>query len=369
MILHLVNDEKIINRVIELFDDALEGRNKYVCFLHTKTPQFVHPRDNLSFYDSLENQDPSIEFEKVDKVVVHFLDYSKVCFCNQYVPQNVPVYWILWGGDLYNGLLDHRGYKLLYTRRFYPIRTNLVWLVKKAGYKRRSEREILKFISTRILYFLADCRNEYLLLRKYLPEQTKGIQHRELFYYPVDDVLGPDLLDKWASGNKILLGNSASFTNNHEYALKILSKCSLNGKSVIAPISYGGSVKYKMHIKWLGEKLFGKQFRPLETFLPLEEYNRLMLSAEVCIYGSWRQEAMGNIVIALYLGAKVFLSKYSPLLSWYKEMGIAIYELESINNEQLHTPLTQEQKETNRKILLKRYNRDRVFMLIRDSFS
>lgn len=367
MILHLVDDEKIINRVIELFDEALGQKNNYVCFLHSKVPQLVRPHNDLFFYDGTQN--PSIDFEKVDKVVIHFLSYSKVCFCNQYISQNVPVYWILWGADLYNGLLAHRGYKLLHNRRYFPLKANLAWLAGKIGYRGRSERAVLDFISTRVRYFFADCRNEYLLLRKYLPKQTKDIQHYELFYYPVDDVLGPDLLGKWASGDKILLGNSASFTNNHEYALKLLSKCSLHGKTVVVPISYGGSAKYRMYIKKLGRKLFGNQFQPQETFLPLKEYNQSMLSAEVCIYGSWRQEAMGNIVIALYLGAKVFLSKYSPLLSWYKEMGVTIYELESINDEQLYTSLTEEQKKRNREILQNRYNKDRMLELIRDSLS
>lgn len=366
MILHLVDDEKIINRIIDLFDEVLGEENSYVCFLHSEAPQLVRPHTNLSFYDGTQN--PGIDFEKVDKVVIHFLSYSKVCFCNQYIPQNVPIYWALWGADLYNGLLANRGYKLLYNRRYIPLRANLVWLAERMGYRGRSERTILNFISTRVRYFFADCRNEYLLLQKYLPEHTRNIQHRELFYYPVDDVLGSELLGKWVSGNKILLGNSASFTNNHEYVLKLLSQCSLGRKTVVAPISYGGSVKYRTRIKKLGRKLFGNQFQPQETFLPLEEYNKLMLSAEVCIYGSWRQEAMGNIVIALYLGAKVFLSKYSPLLSWYKEMGVVIYELESINDEQLHTPLSKEQKEMNRKILQNRYNRDRMFKLIRNCF-
>lgn len=366
MILHLVNDEKIINRIMNLFDEALGEENRYICFLHTKVPLFVHPREHLFFYNG--TKEPDIDYNKIDKVVIHFLDYRKVCFCNKYIPSNVLIYWVLWGADLYNGLLARRGYSLYYNRRFYPLRANLFWLARKAGYGRRKEKCILKFISTRVHYFLADCRDEYLLLRKYLPEYTGNIQHREFFYYPVDDVLGAELVNKWASGNNILLGNSASFTNNHEYALKQLAKCTLKDKIVIAPISYGGTSQSRNSIKEYGWKLFGNQFHPLETFLPLNEYNRLMCSAEVCIYGSWRQEAMGNIVMALYLGAKVFLSKYSPLLSWYKEMGVAIYELESIDDEQLNTPLAEENKMRNREILQKRYSRDRMFMLIHDSF-
>lgn len=367
MILHLVDDEKIINRTIELFNEALHGENYFICFLHGDSPKLVSPKDNLFFYDGTEI--PFIDFKKVNKVVIHYLDYWKVCFCNKYLTQKTKIYWILWGADLYNSLLANRGYKLLYSRKFYPIKANLTWLVGRLGYHGKWEKSILDFISNRINYFLCDCRNEYLLFQKYLPTQTKKICYHELFYYPINEILGPHLIGKWVSGNKILLGNSASFTNNHEYVLKILSRCSLDNKTIISPISYGGSNKYKQHIKHLGKKLLGSHFQPLETFLPLEKYNQLMLSAEICIYGSWRQEAIGNIVIALYLGAKVFLSKYSPLLLWYRKMGVTIYELESINDEQLKIPLTIDQKERNRDILQKRYNKTRMLTLIRECFS
>ena len=39
-----------------------------------------------------------------------------------------------------------------------------------------------------------------------------------------------------------------------------------------------------------------------------------LLSADVFIYGNWRQEAVGNILIALFIGGKVFLDEKNPLL-------------------------------------------------------
>lgn len=366
MILHLVDDEKVINRTVESFDEALPSRNVYVCFLNTEKSLLVKPKDNLFFYHGTETL--NIDFSKVEKVVIHFLEYNKTIFCNKFVPNNISIYWILWGGDLYNTLLNCRGYKLGCSRQFYPLAVNLRFLVSRMGYLGDREKVMLQFISHRVHYFVANCIEEYHLLQKYLPQQTQHIKYKDFFYYPIDQILNTKLMDTWAEGNNILLGNSASFTNNHKYVLKILSRLNLNGKTIIAPISYGGTPKYREHIKRFGCKLFTEAFQPVESFLSLDEYNQLMSSAEICVYGSWRQEAMGNIIIALYLGAKVFLSKHSPLLPWFREMGIAIFELESIDDDQIFFPLATNLKKKNREILKVKYSKANQIRLIQENF-
>ena len=41
-------------------------------------------------------------------------------------------------------------------------------------------------------------------------------------------------------GNSIMIGNSASGTNNHEYVMRILSKLDIGSRRVIVPLSYSG---------------------------------------------------------------------------------------------------------------------------------
>ena len=61
---------------------------------------------------------------------------------------------------------------------------------------------------------------------------------------------------------------------------------------------------------------------------------------------------MGNIVVALYLGAKVFMSGKSPLYEDLTGRGLIIFKLEDITQESLDTPLSRMQKDNNRKILV-----------------
>ena len=103
-------------------------------------------------------------------------------------------------------------------------------------------------------------------------------------------------------------------------------------------------------------KLFGSQFTSLTDFLPLYRYNQIMTEAEYAVYGNWRQEAMGNIFVALYLGTKVFLSNKNRILQIFKDMGIIMFELENIEKDAFQIPLTREQRNHNRRIIAEKYS-------------
>lgn len=363
MILHLVDDEKIINRVISIFDETLPHKNFYICFFKSTIPVFVENKNNVLFYDG-KNDISSIDFNKFKKVIIHSLTLEKILFYEKYINNNAICYWVLWGADLYNTLLEYKGYNLYYRKKHLPNIIKLKLFASKFGYVGQTEKKIQSFIRQHVSYFLSDCILEYELLKDYLKEYASEVKHLPFFYYPIDIVLGKSLMNSWAEGDVVLLGNSASITNNHEYVFKYLSQLSLSDRKVVAPISYGGNLEYKNYIKEVGYRLLKENFSPLEEYIALPDYNKLMTAAETCVYGSWRQEAAGNIFIALYLGAKVYLSNKSPLYLWFNSLNIKIFELESITDEEFRTPLAQKDKEKNRAILQARYNKDTLTGII-----
>lgn len=367
-ILHLVDDEKIINRVRNLLEEALPDRNLFLCFLNTEGEvQLVKPAENVFFVRN--NQLPEeVDLSSVRKVVIHYLNYPKVLFYNTYIQRKLPTYWLVWGADMYNDLLYSKGYKLHDEPFFYHraqwkslIFNMLVRMRLKPDYRRL----ILDFIKQHVTHILA-MKEEFELMCRYYPQEMQGKQQSKFFYYPIDDVLGKDLIHAKAEGNVILLGNSASFTNNHAYAMKFLAKAGIGDKCIKTPISYGGSPLWRSHIKRVGNRLFGKQYEPIERFMPLPDYNHLMATAEVCVYGNWRQEAVGNIVIALYLGAKVFISNKSILLESFRRQGVVLFELEKMTHESLLTPLSEEEKLMNRNLMIEMFNKERQRAIIQD---
>ena len=76
MILHLVNDEKIINRTVRLFESAAPGKHLFVVFASSKRFKYVTPSASViskaDFFKRLKEAGfygTGIEFEK-DSVMV-----------------------------------------------------------------------------------------------------------------------------------------------------------------------------------------------------------------------------------------------------------------------------------------------------------
>ena len=367
MILHLVHDEKIINRTIDLFETVFPGENLFIVFTRKKF-KFVKEGKNIFPYQDFEKKKGDF---KVTSIIIHYMNSRKMDFVKKLYPANTPIYWIIWGADLYNKLLEPKGFKMIDKKNSYYRSRKLgnILLTPYNAIKKkiRTERNI-NFINERVNYIVTDTtENDYDMLIKYYP-QLKHIPWKDFFYYPIDVVLGEELISKYVDGDNIQIGNSASLTNNHEYAINILSKLDIKNRKVIIPLSYSGNSSYKKYVINCGNRLLGNNFNPLTDFMPLQEYNKLLTSVNVSIYGNWRQEAIGNILISLYLGAKVFLSYRTPVLQWARNHNLIVFELEGITQDEIDTQLSKEDKEHNRQILLQLYTKDRLHKLIKDSF-
>lgn len=371
MNLHLLWDEKIVKRIIKTFDTVFPDNNIYVIW---KVSPYINKdiadrNDVLYIQDHNDTRLAKFDFSNIDKVIVHALENYKIDFIVSYVKKTVPIYWLLWGGEIYNGLLYHKGFPVYYKySQKRSIRSRIGHILQRLGYITSYNRKFLKFIKQNDVSMLC-CKEEYDIFCKYFPSYTKNLLNIDsFFYYPIDEILNSDLLDKTAQGNVIMVGNSGSFTNNHEYVFKYLQKIDLRDKTIIAPLNYNGTPEYRNQIHRKGLELFGNRFYGLTEFLSLDDYNKLLLKAEVALFGNWRQEAVGNIVIELYLGSKVFLSRKSPLLSHFRSLGITLFELEKINEKELHIPLPEDLKRRNRDILISLLNWDRLQKVTKDIF-
>ena len=366
MILHLVHDEKIINRTIDIFEEVAPGENLFVVFTRHELKLVKHHKSVITFQE-FKNYKGNKTFSAV---IIHYLNSRKIRFVQDYIKKDIPIYWIIWGNDLYNKLLYPKGFELWDKESSYYKKTkkSLIGNLLEKTINKFKIRKIESFVSKRISAIVTDTTEiDYEMLVSYYPK-LKNIPWMDFFYYPIELILGQEMMQKWVEGNNIQIGNSASVTNNHEYAMRFLSKLDLKERKVVVPLSYSGTKEYKETVKKLGAASFGENFIPLEDFLPLEQYNQLMTSFGVAIYGNWRQEAIGNILISLYLGAKVFLPNVNPVLQWAKYHELVVYELESISQHEIDTPLDEKTRIHNRNILLKLYNLDRLKSLIVSNF-
>lgn len=374
MILHLFHDDKVCNRVVANFEEVFPNNNIYLCICDKDNLRFIRQDPRIIFlYPGDYLTDKSI-LSKVDKICIHYLEINKINFITNNIDylRNARVYWPLWGGDLYNTILYSYGYDIYFDHRY-------LWF-ESLGFKIRNRvkslfglpriedinQEVLNFIINRVDYILSN-QEEYDLAKRYLGAEFSCSLLEGPIYYPIEDTLGK-LINKKVRGNNIFIGNSASFTNNHEYSIYYLSKLNTKGRKKILPLNYGGNPKYIKHIHKVAKNNWGDEYCPLTTFLPLNEYNELMLSANVYVYGNWRQEAVGNIVMALYLGAKVFVSEKSPLINIFAKYGIKLYKTEMITQEDIDTTESSSTIQRNRTAIYKMYSKESILNNIKTIF-
>lgn len=372
MRLHILPDQKIIDRTIETFEHVYPNDNKYIVISSTGTFKYVSvDKNNIYPFTSVKSNDfwrAVGDVSNYSSIIIHYLTNNAVYFINHINHPNI--YWIEWGYDLYNTMLEPRGFKL-YTNPSEMSRFVYKSKISEFLHKYCSflypRRDIKRAVS-KVRYFVPDSMyDEYPLLLSYYP-QFKHLEYRDFFYYPIDQVVDVSLRKERCHGSNIIVGNSCSFTGNHIEIIKLLSSLGIKNRKVKFPINYAGSSEYRNFVIEKGREFLGEMFDPLLEYMTLEKYNLYLLDANYFIYNNYRQEAVGNILVALYIGGKVFLSDNSPLLKFYKSLGLRIFPVSEITYDSLNSPLDEKEIDHNRNIIEKKYSLERLYKLVKQNF-
>ncbi|MDO4368374.1 MAG: TDP-N-acetylfucosamine:lipid II N-acetylfucosaminyltransferase [Bacteroidales bacterium] len=404
MILHLANDEKIIGRTMEIFEEVYPFGNLWVitnrsCKKDLSTIQPTPKTEHLllgrkEFLKDIkgnisavvercgestglsENSLPGngLSGSRVN-ILIHLLNPRKINIVRQIqkaLPAtcNVKIYWIIWGLDLYNKLLAPAGFEMFTSDNVYSgLFDKSFGAFNRIGAAKEAKSTV-KFIEKSVDYIVTDTtESDYSQLVKYYP-QLAAKPWKDFFYYPIDTILGELYYRPLPGGSckeTVMVGNSASRTNNHKYLLALLSQFDLRGKKVVVPLSYSGRARYVNEVVAYGKKEV-EGFVPLMKFMPLDEYNRLQSSTAVALFGNLRQEAIGNIMIALYMGAKVFLFESNPVYEWAATHNLKVYPMSALSQVELDTLLPAEDAEHNRSVLRELYSKRRMMQLIKELF-
>lgn len=370
--LHLFVDEKVVSRCIQNFEDVLPQQNRYVVVIPDKDYQLKHVKvqhDQLFAvtYGSEDFYRAIGDLRQYKHVVIHLMTCEMFQFASEHPEAEIT--WASWGSDLYSDLLEMRGYKMYYDKRAiyrYQGRDSLIKRLGRATLGKWHDRKRMEVRLRALKNISRICTmdGEYKLLLKYFPE-ARHISLVHLGYYPIDAMISKDMMASRVAGKNIIVGNSAYGHGNHVEVFKKLKSLDLTGRKVIVPLSYGDVPGYILEE---GKKLLGDTFKPLVDFMPLDEYNRLLLSSDVFIYGNYRQAAVGNIVVALYIGAKVFLNPKNPLYDMYKERGYKFFSIDELEDK-INYHLTKEEIENNRKKVLTTSSYDHIKENIVNFFS
>lgn len=370
-LLHLMQDEKVINRTIDLFEAALPGQNKFVVMRPLSRCRYVKYHDNTAFleYDSEAFWNYVGNTDDYSRIVLHFLDGEKTDFIGRITHPHIT--WMIWGADMYQGFLTQCGYNLYKEPIFRSKPTlkdyirRLVKLQWKSKSNEREEFEKRVSVLDKI-ESVAAMPGDLALLKKYFP-QTQKYKLARFFYYPIDEILGEKLKDKSCAGRNILVGNSSSPTGNHVSVFEAIKPYVTGATRVNVILSYGNA-QYANFVSGHGRSILGDSFNPIKDFMPIDEYNQLLCGNRYFIYGNLRQEAVGNILVAFALQGTVYLDECNPLYADFKEMGFAVKSLTDIEKEHGLYPISVEQALKNKRIVNEHYSYSNLINFIQTDF-
>lgn len=347
MIVHLFEDEKFVDVTIDNFENISTGKNRYIVFSDKTSLKHVNRIHHIEILpNSWKKTNLDLICQDCKLLIIHYLSPLKL-FILKHIPEHITVIWSVWGGDAYSYFNNQNIYEPLtlkarersvkqfikstFLYNIYHFYTYKVFPINK-------EIETLKKIN----YLITPLPYEYEWIKKEFKLSAKYIE----FNYGVNKFNQEGFSEL---GDAVLLGNSATYSNNH---LDIFELIKGTEKRLILPLSYGDHKDYTGLILREGRERFKTLFNPILEFMTLEKYNQLVLSCNTVIMHHVRQQALGNIFMSLDLGMRVFLNKKSITYKYMKDVGMIIFDLEN-DIDLVGVELQEMQKITNRELVIK----------------
>lgn len=372
-IANIVKDDKFIDSLFDsmaLLNDKWE--NDYLLVRNSKPDsyKYIKNADRIIFVKS----DSIIDYlddKKYDAVFLHSLPSFPI----ESIPninKRIKVFWFAWGWDIYQlpkskpfirlELIKKETQKEL-DKLNNPIVTqkskslkDYLRPIKYIFCDSPTNKVVRQYYNAvkRVDYFSGILEYEYDLMKS-----VKGFRaKRVIFKYASRHNLENSDVAELYKGHNLLIGNSAASTNNHLDIIPFIKKLNLGERKIIIPLSYPNTKEYIEDIANAYHQEFGENVIVLKDFMPAQEYSKLISSCSVAIFFMERQQAIGNITLALKNGCKVFLSETNPVYSYYKDLGMKLFSVQQdLVQSEIDSPLSNEDIDNNREILSKRNNK------------
>jgi hypothetical protein len=346
-VLHVTPDDKFFDPVFEHWEVNENFINEAIFITKSRHYQFrfIKNTDEVNVLYNTKMVTERLSADDYDIIFFYSIRPNLYKYF-RFIPQNKIVIWWMWGLDIYNpvkGLppfINLDLYKPLtneYNKRVNNNLKNKLYKLYCLLIKNIMRKQRLEMLQ-RIDYFQPVLKEEYSMMCA-----NPNFRASEFYCKPsVNNVEKVEL--KRADGN-ILLGNSATVTNNHLDVLETVKKFRQDQQQIIMPLNYGNG-KYK---EWLSKYIDYPFVTPIYNYMPREEYFKMLDDCSYAVVGTIRQQAMGNIGYALRHGIKVFLYKDSVAYKSLKDSGYVVYAIEDMTVDSLLIPLTQEEVEQNLK--------------------
>lgn len=308
MILHLFGwDRKFVIPFLDFVDQNFDTKDHRFIVHRAQAKNDLPERGNIYPCPHIMKRFFFVmnEIRMAEKVIIHGLFSLHLLLILMLQPRALTkCYWSIWGADLYS------------------------YVSKKKDIKWAIDISLKKLIVPKIGHFITHIKGDYELAQEWYG--AKGEWH-DCFMYPSNLFKDYQLAPKPHEGINILLGNSATPSNNHMDALERLRPFAGQRIKIYCPLSYGDDA-YADEVERAGQEVFGDKFIALREFLSFENYLELLSSIDVAIFNHDRQQAVGNIVSLLGFGKKVYIRSDVTTWNFMNAIGVAIFDAKDFND-------------------------------------
>jgi len=316
-ILHIIPDDKFSEKTIDFYSSLDFIKSDYITI---KKEPFLYLNKNAVISLPLFSSElrKCVNNSKYDAIVFHSLGIKTMLLIVLFI-KKAFVIWRTYGNDLYSLVYNQSRIHRPLTYGYF--RKNEKALYFKIVFKNFLYRTLFKIGVKKINIISCHLNEEFDLLQaKYKLKAKKSFL--PIGFFPVSKNF-----NNITNGNNLLIGQSASLWNNHLDIFPLI-KSNLNCfETIICPLSYPqlSNAKYKKKVIAEANFYFNDKFKPLIEFLPEEEYNKVLCTFKAAIFYHERQAALANIIICLFLGINVFMSKTNCLYDYLLRIGLNIY--------------------------------------------
>ena len=328
-IFHIHTDPKFINDSSN-FD--FEDYNNTIIYIGDST-EIKNQTSFLVIYipDSLNVVNKISEICKVAQMVILYdLSAEKIALANK-LPKDVKILWRFFGHELYGRIQKHflssQTIKLLNQQKlnlFYRVKISFLFRLKRFIQKivlkhNYNFEQALK----RIDVFLGLFEEEYKLLNTYFEGLPEFVQ---IPIFKTEIKL--DLYENIQHKDKLIIGNSRNIYNNHMEILELTQK--YKNLNLILPFSYGIKSFYSTTVYKTAKK---QGVKVISDFMPYKAYINLLKESAAFVLNSYRQMAVGNVLIAIKNGTKIYLNKKNSVYKILKDRNFHVFTIEDFKKD------------------------------------
>lgn len=154
------------------------------------------------------------------------------------------------------------------------------------------------------------------------------------FWFPNSVTVLPEVKKnrKFKKKYKVMVGNSATETNQHINAFDKLINIKNQNFTVVLPLSYGSEI-YRNYVVEQAKLRFGEnRIKIISDFLPANEYVKVLSSMDFIVSNHNRQQGGQNILLALALGVPVLINAKNVFYDFLMEKNIEVNALDRTDN-------------------------------------